>query len=252
MLKQRLIPMLLLDGGRLVKSVGFGPGRDVGHPVKSAQVYNDQNADELLFLNVSRSQRGIAPLLDLIEAVGAVCFMPLTVGGGITSATEAGRCITEGADKVLFNSICYRDLQPLRAFSGDYGRQAAVVGIDVRTEPDGWSLWSDCGRRREHASLLDHARRVIDAGAGELVVQCINRDGAMAGYDLDLLRMVAEAVPVPVIGAGGAGTYEHLREAFAQTPVRALAMGSLFHFGDNNPLRAKAHLTHYGIPCKVM
>ena len=252
MLKLRLIPLLLLDGQRLVKSVGFGPGRDVGHPVKSAQVYNDQNADELMFLNVSRCARGIAPLLELLHEVSAVCFMPLTVGGGIASAAEAGRCIAGGADKVLFNSLCYRDLAPLRSFSGDYGRQAAVVGIDVRAEPDGWSLWSDCGRRREHACLLDHARRVVDAGAGELLIQSISRDGAMQGYDLDLLQTVAEAVPVPVIGAGGAGTYEHLREAFQATPVRALAMGSLFHFGDSNPIRAKAHLTHYGIPCKVM
>lgn len=127
-----------------------------------------------------------------------------------------------------------------------------MVSIDVRREADSWSLWSDCGRRREPISLEAHLDAVVSAGAGEILINAIDRDGAMNGYDVPLLSYVASRVPIPVIGRGGSGTYEHLREAFLGSAVEALACGSLFNFGDNNPIRAKAHLSNYGIPFKVV
>lgn len=254
MLKKRIIPVQLLLGGRLVKTVGFGEWRDVGDPVKSSKVYNDQLADELIFLNISRGTREIEPLLAVLEGVSEVCFMPLSVGGGIASLADARALIKGGADKVVVNSSCYDSPDLISSIAEEFGSQAVVVGIDVRVEDSEhapWSLWSHSGRVRQGTDLETHLSRVVTAGAGELFIQSIDRDGTKSGYDIALLRRVAERVGIPVIGCGGSGTYEHLREAFQRTSVEALACGSLFNFGDSNPMRAKAHLSNYGIPFKV-
>lgn len=252
MLKRRIIPVQLLAGGRLVKPVQFGAWRDVGDPVKSSRVYNDQDADELVFLNVDRGERSIEPLLDVLRKVSEVCFMPLSVGGGIRSLDDARRLILSGADKVVVNSIAYAKSAVLTEIAGAFGAQAVICSVDVRREAGSWRCFSGCGGEREGVSLLDHLRSVVEAGAGEILVTSIDREGTMVGYDVELLRQVSGAVSVPVIGHGGAGTYEHLKTAFLESGVDALACGSLFNFGDNNPLRAKAHLANAGIPLKVV
>jgi cyclase len=251
MLKRRIIPVQLLQAGRLVKTVGFGSWRDVGDPVKSSRVYADQQADELVFLDITRDGRHPDHLLQLLERVSAVCFMPLALGGGITTPAQAAALIRHGADKVVVNSACYDDPGLITAIANDFGSQAIVASVDARAEgPGRWSLWSDCGRRRHELPLAEHLARLEAAGAGEILINSIDRDGAMGGYDLDLLAAAASAVHIPVIGCGGAGHYEHLRAAFAIPGIDALAMGSLFNFTDSNPIRAKAFLSNHGLPFK--
>lgn len=249
MLKRRIIPIELLDGGRLVKTRGFSAPRDVGDPVKSSKVYSSQDADELLFLNISRSDRSAATLIETISRIAAECFVPLSAGGGITTFEEAARLIEVGADKILINSAAYRDPTLLGEIAQAFGRQAVVVGIDVREDSPDYSLWSACGARHEPVRLEDHIRTVIAAGAGEIMIQSIDRDGMMGGYDLQLVRRVTAVSSVPVIAAAGAGHFLHLKEAF-DAGADAAACGSLFNFGDNNPLRAKAYLKNHSIPLK--
>ncbi len=250
MLKKRLIPIQLLIDGRLVKTVQFGSYRDVGDPVKSAKVYNDQNADELVFLNINRSRRDIEDLKRVIDAVADVSFMPLAVGGGIRTLSDAEYLITNGADKIIVNSICYRSASLVGEIGRLFGNQAVVVGIDCRLEDGIYRCYSDCGRKREDVDLLDYVQQLEDAGAGEIIITSIDRDGTMTGYDHTLISLVCNAVSIPVIGAGGSSNYDDLRDAFLDTDCSALACGSIFNFGDNNPIRAKAALTNAGLKFK--
>ena len=254
MLKKRIIPVQLLLDGRLVKTKQFGAYRDVGDPVASSRVYNAQNADELVFLNINRSARGIDPLLTLLERVSEVTFMPLSLGGGVTSYDCAARLIRSGADKVVLNSAAYSDPQLITKIADAFGSQAVIVSIDARLDSTSgeYTVYSDCGRKAEAVTLDAHLEKVVAAGAGEIFINSIDRDGMMNGYDIPLLKKVASAVPIPVIGCGGAGHYNHLKDAFLETRVSALACGSLFNFTDSNPIRAKAFLTNYGIPFKVV
>ena len=252
-LKRRIIPVMLLEDGRLTKTISFGPGRDVGDPVKSAKVYSDQYADELVFLNISREHRGIAPLVDLLERVSEVCFMPLTLGGGITTLQDAKTLIQGGADKVVVNSAAYANPALLTEIAESFGNQALMVSIDCRRVADGeWQCFSHCGRQQQGVPMYEHLQQVIAAGAGEILIQSIDQDGRMQGFDIALLAAVAQRVAIPVIGCGGAGHYEHLRDAFLGANVDALAMGSLFNFTDSNPIRAKAFLSNYSLQFKVV
>lgn len=253
MLKKRIIPVQLLLGERLVKTVGFDSYRDVGHPVTSSKVYSDQDADELVFLNIDRERRDPDVLAKLLKKVSEAVFMPLAVGGGIRSFADAEMLIRSGADKVVLNSVVYRDVGLLRKIGDKFGRQAVVVSIDVRRDPKTgrYRLFSDCGRKEESGELYDYVKKVTAAGAGELFVTSIDRDGMMQGYDEEMIRQVVGATEIPVIACGGAGTFDHMKDAFLSTGVSALACGSLFNFGDNNPIRAKAFLSNYGLAFKV-
>jgi imidazole glycerol-phosphate synthase subunit HisF len=251
MLKKRIIPVQLLLGERLVKTTGFNHWRDVGDPVASSRVYNSQYADELIFLNISRDSRSIAPLLQVIEKVSSVCFMPLSLGGGVNSLADATALIKQGADKVILNSAVYRDYSLISRIADTFGSQAAIVSIDVKRMDSGnFSLFSHCGRVEEKMGLPEHIEKVVAAGAGEIFVNSINNDGAMQGYDIALIREVVDLAKIPVIGCGGAGNFSHMKEAFLSSGASALACGSLFNFGDNNPIRAKAFLTNHGLPFK--
>jgi cyclase len=250
MLKRRIIPIQLLMDGRLVKTTRFGTWRDVGDPVASARVYNSQYADELIFLNINRGQRDIQPLVELIERVSEVCFMPLSLGGGIQTQRDAETLIENGADKVVLNSVNFQSTEIATHIAKKYGSQAVVVSMDAKAHEGHWHLFSNCGRQKEDVSLDTHIKRMLDAGAGEFFVNAMDQDGVMEGYDLKLIQYVVERSSVPVIGCGGAGTFEHMKEAFKKTGAQAMAAGSLFNFGDNNPIRAKAFLSNHGIPFK--
>ena len=254
MLKKRIIPVQLLLDDRLVKTVQFDSFRDVGNPVTSSKVYSDQDADELIFLNIDRNARSIDTLLSLLEKVSEVCFMPLTVGGGIGSVEDAAKLIENGADKVSLNSICYENSKIIKEIAERFGRQAVVVSIDVRYDEKSavYRLYSQCGRKEELISIEEHIANVIANGAGELLINSIEQDGMMNGYDLALLKTVTALSTIPVIICGGAGSFLHLQEAFEMAEVSAVACGSLFNFGDNNPLRAKAFLKNYNIPLKTI
>lgn len=254
MLKKRIIPIQLLLDGRLVKTVRFGAWRDVGDPVKSSGVYNSQYADELIFLNISREDRSIAALRSVIDEVSKVSFMPMAMGGGIRTAADAAELIRTGADKVVINSAAYRDRSIITATADRFGAQAVIVSVDARFDSGcgSYQLYSDCGRMCEAIPLAEHIARCIEAGAGEVMIQSIDRDGTMEGYDVELVRQAKAAASVPVIAAGGSGNYDHLKQVFLDTDVSAVACGSLFNFSDSNPIRAKAYLTNYGLSFKVV
>lgn len=252
MLKRRIIPVQLLSKGRLIKTERFDTFRDVGDPVKSSSVYSAQNADELVFLNVDRDDRSVSPMLRLLERVSEVMFMPLALGGGIRTFEDAERLLRHGADKVVVNSAVYRDVSLVTRIADRFGAQAVVVAVDVRVVDGAERLVSDCARTVEDVTLEAHLDAAVAAGAGEIFVNSVDRDGTMSGYDVPLIARVSARVPIPVIACGGAGTYEHMKDAFLGTDVSALACGSLFNFGDNNPIRAKAFLSNHGIPFKVV
>lgn len=247
---KRVIPIQLFLDGRLVKTRKFGDWRHVGTPVKSSTVYNAAHADELLLLNISRDARTVSTMRSVIEDVNKVISLPLSVGGGVSSAADASELIRAGADKVVINTAAYRNPDAISSIATIWGRQAVVVSIDVRHDGE-YRLFSNCGRDFENVSLPDHIRRCIDSGAGEIMIQSIDRDGTMSGFDLDLISMVRGLSSVPVIAAGGSGNYEHLREAF-ETGVAAVACGSLFNFSDSNPIRAKTYLSNHGLVFRTL
>ncbi|MHB1204290.1 MAG: imidazole glycerol phosphate synthase subunit HisF [Rhodospirillaceae bacterium] len=253
MLKKRIIPVQLLLNDRLVKTVRFGEFRDVGDPVKSSAVYSAQRADELVFLNIARDQVSVKPLADVIAQVSKVSFMPFAVGGGIRTFEDAAFLIKNGADKVVINSAAYRDKEMITKISDRFGAQAVVVSIDARRSAGGgYVLKSSCGTVTEDITLAGHIRACEAAGAGEFFVQSIDQDGTMAGFDIPLIREACRSATVPVIGCGGSGDYNQLRDAFLETNVSALACGSLFNFSDSNPIRAKAFLSNHGLAFKVV
>ena len=252
MLKRRIIPIQLLMNGRLVKTQQFGIWRDVGDPVKSASVYNSQYADELIFLNIARNERSIIQMADIIKEVSKVCFMPLSVGGGVDSLHSAAYLIENGADKVVINSAAYKDYGLIEKIANHFGSQAIIVCVDIKRNGDNFNVVSDCGSRVENVSFINHIKHCEDSGAGEFLIQSVDQDGVMSGYDIELLKIACKNSRLPIIGCGGAGDFNHLKEAFFESDVNALACGSLFNFSDSNPLRAKAYLSNYGLSFKVV
>ena len=252
MLKRRIIPIQLLLNGRLVKTRCFDNWRDVGDPVKSSAVYNSQYADELIFLNIARDRTSVHPLGELIQRVSEECFMPLAVGGGIRSFDDAAYLIQNGADKVVINSAVYSDRDLISRIADRFGTQAVVVAIDAKRNGDCYVAMSASASHAEAVMLEEHIYSCETAGAGEFLIQSVDQDGTMNGFDLALLRLGCSAASVPVIGCGGSGQYNHLKEAFIETDVSGLACGSIFNFSDSNPLRAKAFLSNYGLQFKVV
>lgn len=250
MLKRRIIPVELLLGGRLVKTVAFGTFRDVGDPLKSSQVYSDQDADELILLNIDRERRDVGETARYLRDIAGKCFMPIAVGGGVRTIEDAKHLFDAGADKVVVNSAAYSNVALLEGVASRWGSQALVISVDVSRDEGGrYVLRSDCGRKEERLGLLDHIKSMIDSGAGEILVNSIDNDGVMNGYDCTLISLLRPVCSVPMIICGGGGRYPHLQEAF-ELGVNAVACGSLFNFGDNNPLRAKAFLKNYNVPLK--
>lgn len=244
--------MQLLLNGRLVKSQRFDNLRDVGDPVKSSAVYNSQYADELIFLNIERNSTSVLPLADLMQKVSRECFMPLAVGGGIRNFDDAAYLIQNGADKVVINSAAYSNNRLVSRIADRFGTQAVVVAIDAKQDRANYVVMSANASQPETVTLEEHIYACETAGAGEFLIQSVDRDGMMEGFDLALLRLACLSASVPVIGCGGAGQYNHLKEAFLETDISALACGSLFNFSDSNPLRAKAFLSNYGLQFKVV
>jgi imidazole glycerol-phosphate synthase subunit HisF len=249
MLKRRIIPVELLSGDRLIKTVGFERPRDVGDPVKSSKVYSDQDADELVLLHIGREERDINRFVAIVARVAEQCYVPLAAGGGISVYEDARRLIEAGADKVVINSAAYANPQLITQVAHSFGRQAVVIGIDVKRSGHGYQLFSDSGRKQEAVLLAQHISDVEQAGAGELFIQDIDRDGTMQGFDVNFIKDVVKLSTVPVIACAGAGNFMHLKDAL-DAGADAVACGSLFNFGDNNPLRAKAFLKNHGIALK--
>jgi len=251
MLKTRIIPKLLLKDGRCVKGKRFGELRDVGHPVSNARIYEAQGADELLLLDIAATLEGRPTMLDVVTQTAREVLMPFCVGGGVRNVADIRALLVAGADKVAINTAAVRNPTLVEKGARLFGSQCLVISIDFRQLGGECEVFTHGGMEPTGIDVLDHARRVVDRGAGELLLTAIDRDGTMSGYDLEVTRVVADAVPVPVIASGGAGTLAHLAEAIHDGGASAVVVGSLFHFTDQSPIKARAYLRGAGVEVRV-
>lgn len=253
MLAKRIIPCLDVTGGRVVKGVNFVELRDAGDPVEIAARYNEQGADELTFLDITATSDERDLILHIIEGVASQVFIPLTVGGGVRTVEDVRRLLNAGADKVSFNSAAVARPEVIAEASAKYGAQCIVVAIDAKARADGggWDVYTHGGRRNTGLDAVRWATRMAAAGAGEILLTSMDRDGTKAGFDLALTRAVSDAVPVPVIASGGVGTLEHLADGIQVGGADAVLAASIFHYGEYTVGQAKALLASRGIPVRL-
>ena len=252
MLKSRVIPCLDIADGRVVKGVNFVDLVDAGDPVQAARAYDAAGADELCFLDIRATHENRGTLLDLATRTAEACFMPLTIGGGVRSVEDVRALLLAGADKVSFNSAAVADPDVVARAADRFGAQCIVVAIDARTvAPGRWEIFTHGGRRDTGIDAVEFAVMVAAKGAGEILLTSMDRDGTKVGFNLDLTRAVADAVPVPVIASGGVGTLDHLVEGVRLGHASAVLAASIFHFGTFSISEAKAHMAAAGIPVRL-
>jgi cyclase len=268
MLTKRIIPCLDVDGGRVVKGTSFVNLRDAGDPAELAATYNREGGDELVFLDITASSDSRDTMADVVTRVSEQVFIPLTVGGGIRSVDDMRRMLRAGADKVSINTAAVTDQSLVSQGSAQFGNQCIVVAIDAKMVVSGpaqgpggqyglalgsdsrWEVYTHGGRTPTGLDAVKWAQRVVELGAGEILLTSMDADGRLAGYDLDLTRAISEAVEVPVIASGGAGNLDHLCQAFTQGQADAVLAASIFHFGTYSIAQAKEYLSQRGIPVR--
>jgi imidazole glycerol-phosphate synthase subunit HisF len=251
MLARRIIPCLDVMDGRVVKGINFVELRDAGDPVEQARAYDAQGADEICFLDISASPRGHATIVEVVARTADCVFAPLTVGGGVRTVDDARRLLEAGADKVSVNTAAIRNPALVGEAARRFGSQAIVVAVDARrTGQGGWEVYSHGGRTPEGLDALAWCRQVCDLGAGELLLTSMDRDGTRQGYDLELVRAVVDAVPVPVIASGGVGRLADLADGLTVGGADAVLAASIFHFGEHTIGDARRFLAERGIPVR--
>jgi cyclase len=247
----RVIPCLDVRDGRVVKGVNFVDLRDAGDPVEQARAYDAAGADELCFLDISATHEGRSTLLDVVARTAEVCFMPLTVGGGVREASDARALLLAGADKVAVNSAAVARPELVRDIAEKFGAQCVVGSVDARRTGSGrWEIFTHGGRSATGIDAIAHAVNLARLGAGELLVTSMDGDGTKAGYDLELTRAIADAVSVPVIASGGVGNLTHLVEGVTKGHASAVLAASIFHFGEHSVAEAHAALRAAGLPAR--
>ena len=257
MLTKRVIPCLDVHAGKVTRGVQFGRAEDgslrnVGDPVEFAVRYNDQGADEMVFFDITASAHGRATMIDVIERTAAHCFMPLTVGGGIRATDDMHALLHAGADKVSINSSAIATPELISAGAEKFGSQCIVVSIDAKkTAPDRWEVFVQGGRKPTGLDAVAWAVEAVQRGAGEIVLNSIDADGTKQGYDLVITRRISEAVGVPVVASGGAGTLDHMVEVLAEGKGDAVLAASIFHFGTYTVGDVKQYLAKHGIPVRL-
>jgi cyclase len=260
MLKVRVIPCLDVKDGRVVKGVEFLNLRDAGDPVEQASAYDAAGADELMFLDITASHEGRAAILDVVARTADVCFMPVSVGGGIRTVEDARLLLRAGADKVSINTSAVEDPDLVSRCADAFGSQAVVCAIDAKHGParaegslrnDGWQVFTYGGRKATGLDVVEYAIAQVGRGAGEILLTSMDRDGVKSGYDNDLLKAVTSAVGVPVIASGGAGTTQHLVDAVRLGGADAVLAASIFHFGEISIGEAKRAMAAAGIPMRL-
>ena len=250
-LAKRVIPCLDVTAGRVVKGVNFVNLRDAGDPVEVAARYDAEGADELCFLDITASSDERDILLHVIEAVASRVFIPLTVGGGVRRLEDVRRLLNAGADKVSINTAAVQSPELVAQASGVVGNQCIVVAIDAKRDGERWQVYTHGGRRPTGLDALAWARRMQDAGAGEILLTSMDRDGTREGFDVALTRAVSRAVGIPVIASGGVGTLEHLAQGILAGEADAVLAASVFHFGDFTVRQAKEHMRERGIEVRL-
>ncbi len=255
-LAKRIIPCLDVDGGRVVKGVQFVDIRDAGDPVEVARRYNDEGADELVFLDITASHEERETMVHVVEEVASSVFIPLTVGGGIRSNDDIRRMLNAGADKVGINSAAIAQPEFVQEAATRFGSQCIVVAIDakrVSTEGEAarWEIFTHGGRKETGIDAVEWARKMVAYGAGEILLTSMDRDGTRDGFDLELTRTVSEAVSVPVIASGGVGKLEHLAEGVLEGKADAVLAASIFHFAEHSVGEAKQCMAERGIEVRL-
>lgn len=252
MLKTRIIPCLDVKDGRVVKGVNFMGLKDAGDPVEQAQVYDAQGADELCFLDISASHEGRATLYHVVERVAEVCFMPLTVGGGVRAIADIRKLLLAGADKVSINTEAVKRPEFIREASEEFGAQCIVVAVDAKqTAPGKYEIFTHGGRNATGIDAVEWAKRMEDYGAGEILLTSMDRDGTKAGFNLPLTRAIADAVGIPVIASGGVGALRHFVEGVKEGHASALLAASVFHYGEFTIAQVKETLHAAGVPVRL-
>lgn len=253
MLSRRIIPCLDVNAGRVVKGVRFQELRDAGDPVQCAKAYDAQGADELVFLDITASSDNRGIMHDVVAATAEQCFMPLTVGGGLRTVADIEAMLKSGADKVSLNTAAIRDPGLVQAASDRFGAQCIVVAIDAKREPDGrsWRVYTHGGRNRTELDAVAWAERAVTLGAGEILLTSMDADGTQAGYDCVLTRAVSDAVAVPVIASGGAGSLKHFVDVLDRGGASAVLAASLFHFGTFTIAQVKEYLRSQNVPVRL-
>ncbi|MBB4085375.1 imidazole glycerol phosphate synthase subunit HisF [Sphingomonas carotinifaciens] len=249
--RARVIPCLDVANGRVVKGVNFVDLIDAGDPVEQARAYDAAGADELCFLDITASHEARGTILDVVRRTAAVCFMPLTVGGGVRSADDARALLLAGADKVAVNSAAVTRPEIVADIAERFGSQCCVASIDARRTGDGWEVFTHGGRRATGIDAVQHALRLADLGAGELLVTSMDRDGTRGGYDLDLIRAIADRTSVPVVASGGVGTLDDLVAGVRDGHASAVLAASIFHFGEATVADAHRALAAAGVPVRT-
>ncbi len=251
MFKVRVIPCLDVKDGRVVKGVNFVNLRDAGDPVEAAIAYDAAGADELCFLDITASHENRDTIYDVVTRTAEACFMPLTVGGGVREVKDVRALLLAGADKVSINTAAVKRPEFVKEAAEKFGSQCIVVAVDAKRSGNRWSVFTHGGRNDTGLDAVDWAVRMAELGAGEILLTSMDRDGTRAGFDIDLTRTIADAVPIPVIASGGVGTVEHLVDGVVRGHASAVLAASIFHFGEIAIGEAKRRMAAAGVAVRL-
>ena len=251
MLKNRIIPCLDVNNGRVVKGINFIDLKDAGDPVEQAKIYSEGGADEICFLDITASNENRETIYDVVEKTSKKCFVPLTVGGGVRSVEDISKLLNCGADKVSINTAAVNNKQVIVNSSKKFGSQCIVVAIDAKKNGDIWEIYTHGGRNKTGIDVIKFAKEMEKSGAGELLVTSMDRDGTQVGYDLDLMSKISSTVNIPVIASGGVGTLDHLVDGIKLGNASAVLAASIFHYGKYSVKQAKEYLDSKGIPVRI-